>query len=123
MFLDDGDSRSSAPSHLPQYANSADPEDPDAKDEYREVRIEQVCPQTRNNRFPLHKRLIDTSTDHFRHHSHNRPEPSPRQLRSSEGHRYRLSNSHLASRRARQQWSTNPVGTSSLGEIRRQARQ
>ena len=45
MFLDDGVSRSSAPSHLPQYANSADPEDPDAKDEYREVRIEQVCPK------------------------------------------------------------------------------
>ena len=42
MFLDDGVSRSSAPSHLPQYANSADPDDPDAKDEYREVRIEQV---------------------------------------------------------------------------------
>ena len=43
MFLDDGVSRSSAPSQLPQYANSADPDKPDAKDEYREVRIEQVC--------------------------------------------------------------------------------
>ena len=42
MFLDDGTSRSSAPPDLPQYTNIGHPEDPDAKGEYREVRIEQV---------------------------------------------------------------------------------
>ena len=43
MFLDDGVSRSSAPTHLPQYENIGKPYDPDAKGEYREVRIDQVC--------------------------------------------------------------------------------
>lgn len=42
MFLDDGTSRSSAPPDLPQYTNIGHPDDPDAKGEYREVRIEQV---------------------------------------------------------------------------------
>ena len=78
MFLDDGVSRSSAPSDLPQYTNSADPDDPDAKDEYREVRIEQVCQKPRTSRYHLHKGLTDALIDHFRHHSYNGPKPSPR---------------------------------------------
>ena len=43
MFLDDGVSRSSAPTHLSQYENTGKPHDTDAKGEYREVRADQVC--------------------------------------------------------------------------------
>ena len=44
MFLDDGVSRSSAPTDLPQHQNTGSPPDanPDAKGEYQEVRVDQV---------------------------------------------------------------------------------
>ena len=61
-------------SHLPQYVNNADPEDPDVKDNYRDVRIKQVCQE---HRYLLQEGLTDALKDDFRQHTYNRSELSP----------------------------------------------